>query len=486
MDDPNTVQDESKGENPDEFPVRGNPYEKKDVDLKAFDDKVLFDGSIDRAVPEELIVIDLNPRNKKAGVNCQMQMAQMLTMVGGDEERQIGFKPAERQSTSKAWDHSIRFAANAKKEKLESDIFSYLMLLIALFLVMAVVCKQAAYPPKPKIDACGHRIHAALQVQHETPKEWLPLLKNILLIMPILNGLLMSVNTKFNPYKKYVIYNWASQKCVSETYKYRARAKPYNAAPANPEWVLDDEGEDAKPRPLAKRYTDGMKAILDTVANDSTVSESSIMYEKDERTKNEQRMMHLDGLRQSKDVIKHAETSEHYDKLYEMPEKEPFTDDGYSQLSVHEYIACRTIPQHKMIQDKLPKINNMKNRLQVLMYVMSAVSVLLAVENMDLYIAVSTAAISLFSGVMEYQKLETKVAMLNRSLKDLTQVLHDWDSYTFVERRMGHIKDGIVQRTEAAVMKECEMFYDMATGGGGTGGDGGEEEEKGEKKDEKK
>lgn len=151
IDDPDTVQDESKGESPDDFPVRGRPYEKTDMHIEAFDDKVVFDGSIDRALAEELIVIDLNPRNTKAGVNCQMQMAQMLTMVGGDEERQIGFKPAERQSTSKAWDHTIRFSTNAKKEKLESDIFSYLMLFIALALVMAVVCKQSAFPPKPKV-----------------------------------------------------------------------------------------------------------------------------------------------------------------------------------------------------------------------------------------------------------------------------------------------------------------------------------------------
>lgn len=337
-----------------------------------------------------------------------------------------------------------------------------------------------------QIDACGHRIKAALQLHYETPKAWLPILKNILLCLPILNGLLMSVNTKFNPYKKYVIYEWASQKCASETYKYRARAKPYNAAPANPEWVLDDEGEATEPKTLAKRYTDGMKAILDTVAADSTVSESSILFEKDEKDKSEKRKMHLDNMKVGKDVLMHAETSEHYNKLSGLPEVETFTDDGYSQLNVHEYIACRTIPQHKKIQDKLPEINRMKNRLQIMMYVMSAVSVLLATMNMDLYIAVSTAAISLFSGVMEYQKLETKVATLNRALKDLTQILHDWDSFTFVERRMPHVKDSIVQRTEAAVMKECEMFYDMTTGGGGTGEAETEEEKKGEKKDTKK
>ena len=83
-----------------------------------------------RQVPEELIVIDLHPKNVSAGTKCQKQMAEMLTMVGGDEERQLGFRPAERQYTAKAWDHSIRFAENAEVERTQSSLLNYAMLLI--------------------------------------------------------------------------------------------------------------------------------------------------------------------------------------------------------------------------------------------------------------------------------------------------------------------------------------------------------------------
>ncbi len=189
----------------DEFPrgphteevLMGGPFASASAD--AVGPEVFFDGAIERALSEELIVIDLHPQNKKAGAQCQIEMAQMLTMIGGDEERQLGFKPAERQSMAKAWDHSIRFERNAKSEQLQSDIFNYLMLLIALLLVCVVITKQAAFPPKPKADACGHVIAAARHVQHTTPKEWLPALRNILLVMPILNGLILTINTKFNP-----------------------------------------------------------------------------------------------------------------------------------------------------------------------------------------------------------------------------------------------------------------------------------------------
>ena len=103
---------------------------------------VNIDGAVERAVPEELIVIDLHPKNVSAGTKCQKQMAEMLTMVGGDEERQLGFRPAERQYTAKAWDHSIRFAENAEVEQTQSSLLNYSMLLIALLLVVVVVLKQ--------------------------------------------------------------------------------------------------------------------------------------------------------------------------------------------------------------------------------------------------------------------------------------------------------------------------------------------------------
>lgn len=190
-----------------------------------------------------------------------------------------------------------------------------------------------------------------------------------------------------------MIYKWASEQCVSETYKYRARASPYHAVATSDSWLLEDEGTDHKKKPLARRYTDNMKHILDTVMGDSAVSNSSIQFERDDEIKDELRRQRLTELKANKHVKRHAETSQKYATLddTDVPEVEDFADDGYSQLTVHDYIACRTIPQHKLIQEILPELNSRKNLLQVLMYVMSTVSVLLATLNMDLYIAISVS-----------------------------------------------------------------------------------------------
>lgn len=204
-DDPtSTMRDGGKGHTTIDFPA-GHPHPEEVLNKGEFaNGKVYFDGAIERALIDELIVIDMHPQNKNAGVTCQKQMAQMLTMIGGDEERQIGFRAAERQSMAKAWDHTIRFDRNARSERLQADILNYAMLVIGLLLVFTVVMKQSAFPPKPKVDACGHVVAAAAHVQHKISEAWLPILRNLLLVMPIVNGLVLTINTKFNPCVKHL------------------------------------------------------------------------------------------------------------------------------------------------------------------------------------------------------------------------------------------------------------------------------------------
>ena len=200
--------------------------------------------------------------------------------------------------------------------------------------------------------------------------------------------------------------------------------------------------------------------VVSEVMSSSAVAESSLQYEADDEDKRHKRKLRLDAL--PKGRIKDNETAEAVTLQHgKMPKKiwmqvsksstEPLRpdglfslgcvahrwgpavlqDDGYSQLTVHDYIACRTVPQLALMQQTLPPLSARKDHLQMLMYFMSALSVVFATVHADLYIAVSTAAISLCTGILEYQKLEVKVASLNRSIKELSKVLHDWDSCAF-------------------------------------------------------
>ena len=156
-------------------------------------------------------------------------------------------------------------------------------------------------------------------------------------------------------------------------------------------------------------------------------------------------------------------------------------DDGYSQLTVHDYIACRTVPQLALMQQTLPPLSARKDHLQMLMYFMSALSVVFATVHADLYIAVSTAAISLCTGILEYQKLEVKVASLNRSIKELSKVLHDWDSCAFAYPRSSwRFLPSVLGRLLTALLgrhiRRAAQGLDQGPGRGAHGvrGDGGE------------
>eukprot|EP01046_Picozoa_sp_COSAG06_P037625 COSAG06_NODE_4267_length_4417_cov_178.270496_4_plen_112_part_00 len=81
--------------------------------------------------------------NPNVGQVVQKQMAELLTMGSGNEERQIGFQASERARFIKAWSLAILYKQNSAKQKIISDILSYVMMLLSVFLVGIVVAKQS-------------------------------------------------------------------------------------------------------------------------------------------------------------------------------------------------------------------------------------------------------------------------------------------------------------------------------------------------------
>ena len=98
-----------------------------------------------------------------------------------------------------------------------------------------------------------------------------------------------------------------------------------------------------------------------------------------------------------------------------MPKLKETRDDGYEVLSADEYIAVRTKPALEKLKEQLPPISRRKTFLQALTYVATGVSVMLGTLHMDIYIAISTAIVSLMTGILEYQKLEATIISMNNS-----------------------------------------------------------------------
>ena len=102
------------------------------------------------------------------------------------------------------------------------------MLVINLALVSLVVVKQAMYPSNH--DPCS---------AEEGEEPMTPLLATFkagLMIMPIANGILLTLDNAFSPVVKRNALQWTAAKIESEIYTYRARACRYSPVNTSMSW----------------------------------------------------------------------------------------------------------------------------------------------------------------------------------------------------------------------------------------------------------
>jgi len=335
------------------------------------------------------------------------------------------------------------------------------------------------------MGADGHlAVHAAkFQSTVSAEKAFYKNLISIMLVCtPILNGVLLTMNSQFSPLSKFNALMWASDMCVSEIYRYRARSQEYNDVPASAGWELPEENKETTAQKFMVRLawisdqliTDGGMMSTSMDFTDKTISKEQFMH-KDENTK--EMVLHPKKFKKGKKHhINTKQDKKRHDLLKALPggaltdedKTDPHTgdlvyewleDDGFEGLSTQYYITMRTIPGLHAIENKLPGLGRRKKCMEALIYLATSVSVLLGTLHYDIYIAISTATISLLTGLMEYQKLERKIVILNSSKNTLEKTIKWWHSLSFVDRRQALNKDKLVEDTEEAMMAETMSFY---------------------------
>ena len=102
---------------------------------------------------------------------------------------------------------------------------------------------------------------------------------------------------------------------------------------------------------------------------------------------------------------------EEMDERTQRPKKHFHSDDGYSRLDCSAYLALRhEVHRARMKQEVQPMGRGLRN-LKIYMAVATTVSVVLGSFDLDLWIAVSTACVSLCSSWLEYLLLSNSPSM---------------------------------------------------------------------------
>ena len=253
--------------------------------------------------------------------------------------------------------------------------------------------------------------------------------KYALILLPILNGVLITLKSQLDPETKANALAWADAKMVSETYKYRARALQYSASSGSG-WVSDREKRKRGGKQLAaKTYTEQCKDINTVLRSDSTFSHAALSGTTDQEQVLDMRKKKLADVSSGEAETcfscfdccfaicftgvfgfccptKEPETTvikvdlEEIDVRDGQPKQKSFVDDGYSRLDASEYLACRTqLHLNRMKQEVVPA-SRWLTSLKILTLIFTTVSVALGSINLDLFIAVSTAIVSFFTTFM--------------------------------------------------------------------------------------
>lgn len=342
---------------------------------------------------------------QQVGKVLQKQMAELLTMQGGSEEKQMGFHASEKQRLQKAWAWSLLFEKNSFKEKIIADIYMYMMLTLNVVVVCLIVLKQTEYPAG---SFCSDQTSETQDDCSEKGAAWnkpnsAEQLSLLLIVLPLISGVLLTFNNAFNPIQKYNALRWASAAMVSEIYCYRARAKEYGGNSASSSWAVTEDlvnEEDESQKLASKKFVNNLQIISTQVRSETQLQVSSLSYAAPEKENT--------AIAKKISTLFHdtaVPSSDELDVTYELHDR------GFEQLSAEEYLQCRTKVHLKVMQKRLPPLSRRKEMLQALTYIATAASVMLGTIEKDLYIAITTGTVSFLTSIIEHQKLEVGVQL---------------------------------------------------------------------------
>ena len=462
------------------------PEEALHVDLRGHCHRYSLPPDTDKA---ETVVVDAVPRNRNVHTYLQKHMAVMKEKQQDAHERStLGFRSLEKQLIDSAWSSAAMYDRNAHNQEKLGSRLDFLTNLFNVLIVLTVILKQYLFSACLDV-ALG--TEDAFELEADGGADDLAIVHTImnvcLIVLPILNGIFITLNSQLDPHTKANALQWADARTESETYRYRCRALEYSASGTacwlKPDADVDGAKADRQTNFLrlgTETYKQRCKEVNTILRSDTTFSSGAMEYHTDEDKVQAERQSRLPHATE-----KLVMYSEEVDVRHGRPKKLSFRDDGYSRLEATEYLACRTQVQLKRMRMEVQPLSRKLRLLKILMMVATTVSVGLGSINADLFIAISTSAVSFFSTCIEDGDYKRHVHTTNLAITMLEAAESDWTALTFVQKRDPKHKDRLVRQTEAAIMAFYEMKYahgaqnlsalergkEGAGGGDGAGGD---------------
>jgi hypothetical protein len=133
-------------------------------------------------------------------------------------------------------------------------------------------------------------------------------------------------------------------------------------------------------------------------------------------------------------------------------------DDGFTPLSADKYLEWRVVDQINYYQSKTQKLSKQLEKLYWGIYIFGGLGTLLASVGLELWVALTTSLVGVFTTYMEYQQIENIVIMYNQSSTSLQELKSGWDVLPLKDRRNPEKIIFMVAKAEEILLSEHQQW----------------------------
>lgn len=319
----------------------------------------------------------------------------------GDLNRQIGRLLGTDQTLAEAWRQRDLVAAAARREQREFHIGLSWLLILGLGLTFLVISKAS-------LDAVG--------LAKVAP--WADnILGFVIIVLPITTTILSTAAGKFRPGSRWVLLRGTSESLKREIFRYRMRSGIYS--PEQTRRVPRDVK-------LSEAMGSAMGALMRSDVNALSLTSTPWRWPIPARV-----------------------------RFWRKPEPpRPKDPNRLAPLTPDDYITWRITDQVTFYDQKTADLERQGRWLRWLTWIYGGLGTLLAAVGFQIWVAVTTALVGVYTTVIEAWQIETSVSLYNQASTDLAAIRAWWLALAPIEQRRQINIDRLVERAERIMRAE--------------------------------
>lgn len=260
-------------------------------------------------------------------------------------------------------------------------------------------------------------------------------------VTPIGVSILLAGSNQFKHRRKWILLRAAAEAVKKEIYRYRARVGEYSDEATSNNAV--DTAANVAANPPAKAGANPGNPEANPEANPETNP-----AKRDSR--NEALTKKIAKI--TKDLM---ETEVNTGSLQYGGSGPPSgTDDGFSFLSGERYIEVRLVDQMVWYQKQTAKLERQRFEFQIMIYVVGGGGSLLAAFGAQLWVALTTAAVTALTAWVTDFRLDVNLVKYNQTAAELSNLKYWWSTLSAQEKTILANRQNLVDSTEKTLEAE--------------------------------